>query len=94
MAADAVNARVKVRVRYFAALREALGAEEQIEVDVGSSVGELHARLRASSPRHAHCLASERPLRIALDQVLVQEADETRIRSAAEVAFFPPVTGG
>lgn len=94
MADDAMPARVTVRVRYFAALREALGPEENIEVDAGSTVGELHARLSARSARHAQCLASGRSLRIALDQVLLQAPDLARICSPAEVAFFPPVTGG
>lgn len=94
MADDAMTAKVTVRVRYFASLREALGPEESIEVDVGSTVGELHARLRARSARHAQCLTSGRSLRIALDQVLLQAPDDARISSHAEVAFFPPVTGG
>lgn len=87
-------AQVTVRVRYFAALREALGPEELIVVDVGSTVGELHARLRARSERHARVLAAGRPLRVALDQILLEAPDTVRIQAAAEVAFFPPVTGG
>lgn len=94
MADDAMTALVTVRVRYFAALREALGAEEHIEVAAGSTVGELHARLRARSERHAQVLASGRPLRVALDHTLLEAPDTVRISTAAEIAFFPPVTGG
>lgn len=83
-----------VRVRYFAALREALGAEEQIDVAAGSTVGELHAHLRSRSERHAQMLAAGRPLRVALDHVLLEAPDTARISMPAEIAFFPPVTGG
>lgn len=94
MADDAMTARVTVRVRYFAALREALGAEEHIEVEAGSTVGELQAQLRARSERHGQMLAAGRPLRVALDHNLLDAPDTVRISTPAEIAFFPPVTGG
>lgn len=94
MVDKATTARVTVRVRYFAALREALGAEEQVEVAVGSTVGELHAILRLRSELHAQVLAPSRPLRVALDHVVLETPDTACISSPAEVAFFPPVTGG
>ena len=94
LADDARAARVTVRVRYFAALREALGAEEHIEVAVGSTVGELQARLRGRSERHAEMLAPGRPMRVALDHNLLDAPETVCISSAAEIAFFPPVTGG
>ncbi len=87
-------AAVTVRVRYFAALREALGAEEHIEVAAGSTVGELQARLRTRSEQHAQMLAPGRPLRVALDHTLLETPDTVRISTPAEIAFFPPVTGG
>jgi molybdopterin synthase sulfur carrier subunit len=83
---------MKVRVRYFASLREALGAEEQIELPAGCTVGEARALLIARSAAHAQALRAERVLRAALDQQLADST--TPIRDGAELAFFPPVTGG
>lgn len=94
MPADDNPTRVPVRVRYFAALREALGAEEQVDVVAGSTVAELQAQLRTRTERHAQVLAAGRPVRVALDQRLIEGPDTVRISMPAEIAFFPPVTGG
>lgn len=83
---------MKVQVRYFAALREALGAQETVDVPAGSSLGMLRDQLIAASPRHAQALARGRALRGAVDQTMGD--DGTPLADGAEVAFFPPVTGG
>jgi len=83
---------VKVQVRYFASLREALGPLEAVELAAGSSLGALRDQLIASSPRHADVLARSRALRGAINQVMGD--DSTPVPEGAEVAFFPPVTGG
>ena len=83
---------MKVRVRYFASIREVLGAGESIEAPAGSTIGELRDRLIASSTAHATALARGRALRSALNQLLCDEA--AVVGDDAEVAFFPPVTGG
>ncbi|MCY7315460.1 MAG: MoaD/ThiS family protein [Rubrivivax sp.] len=81
-----------VRVRYFAALREALGAGETVELPAGSTAAALRDVLLARGGRHAEVLARGRAVRCAVDQLL---SDETAVlRDDAEVAFFPPVTGG
>ena len=83
---------MKLTVRYFAALREALGAQEVVELAPGATLGALRDQLIAASPRHAQALHRGRALRCAVNQRL---ADETmRLVDGAEVAFFPPVTGG
>jgi molybdopterin synthase sulfur carrier subunit len=83
---------VKVRVRYFASIRESLGAGETVELADGGSVKTLRDALIARGGTHAAALARGRALRCALDQVL---CDETAILADdAELAFFPPVTGG
>ncbi len=81
-----------VTVRYFAALREALGPTESVELAAGSTLGQLRDALVARGGRHALALARGRALRCAIDQVMADEA--TPLRDGAEVAFFPPVTGG
>lgn len=83
---------MQVQVRYFASLREALGAAETVEVAAGSTLAELRDALIARGGAHAQALARGRALRCALDQVMADEA--TAVREGAEVAFFPPVTGG
>lgn len=81
-----------ITVRYFASLREALGASETVAHVPGLTLGALRDALIARGGRHAELLARGRALRCALDQVMADEA--TPVPAGAEVAFFPPVTGG
>lgn len=83
---------MQVRVRYFASLREALGADETVEVAAGSTLGALRDQLILSSERHARVLARGRAVRCALNQAMSDES--APLIAGAEVAFFPPVTGG
>lgn len=83
---------MKVRVRYFASLREALGAGETVESLDGATVGHLRDALIARGGAHAEALARTRAVRSALDQVLCD--DGAALHDGAELAFFPPVTGG
>jgi sulfur-carrier protein len=79
-------------VRYFASIREVLGAIETIDVAAGSTVGEVRDQLIARGGAHATVLARGLTLRSALNQVLCNEA--ATVGEGAELAFFPPVTGG
>lgn len=83
---------MKVHVRYFASLREALGPGEAVEVPAGATLGALRDTLLARGGRHAEALARTRAVRCALNQVMADEA--AALTEGAEVAFFPPVTGG
>lgn len=83
---------MKVTVRYFASLREALGTQESIDVASGSTLGDLREQLIARSDAHARVLARGRAVRCALNQAMSDESSV--IADGAEVAFFPPVTGG
>jgi molybdopterin synthase sulfur carrier subunit len=83
---------MKLQVRYFASLREALGPAEWVDVPTGATLGQLRDLLISRSPEHAAALARGRALRCALNQALSDEA--APIPEGAEVAFFPPVTGG
>lgn len=83
---------MKVQVRYFASLREALGSSEAIELAAGATVGTLRDTLLALGGRHAEVLARGRAVRTALNQVMCDE--QAALNDGAEVAFFPPVTGG
>ncbi len=83
---------MRVQLRYFAALREALGPSEMIDLPAGASVGLLRETLQQRGGRHGELLARGRAVRCALDQVLCDES--ALLHEGAEVAFFPPVTGG
>ncbi|MCH7344048.1 MoaD/ThiS family protein [Pelomonas sp. CA6] len=81
-----------IQLRYFASLREALGSAETLAHEPGLTLGALRDRLIARGEPHASALARGRVLRCALNQVLA--AEDTEVPDGAEVAFFPPVTGG
>ena len=83
---------MKIQLRYFASLREALGAAEQLDIPDGSTVATLRDTLLARGGRHAELLARGRAVRCALNQTLCDES--AALSEGAEVAFFPPVTGG
>lgn len=82
----------RVQVRYFASIREALGAGETVELPAGATLGTLRDLLIARDAAHARALSRDRALRAALDQAMSDES--AVLRDGAEVAFFPPVTGG
>jgi molybdopterin synthase sulfur carrier subunit len=83
---------MKVTIKYFASIREAIGhASEQRDTSATTLAG-LRDELLAASPAHAASLARHKAVRLALDQVM---SDESALLShGCEVAFFPPVTGG
>jgi len=81
----------QLRVRYFASIREALGPGESVQTEA-TSLGQLRDELIARGGQHAQALARGKALRVALDQVMAEES--LALRDGAEVAFFPPVTGG
>ena len=77
---------MKVHIRYFASIREALGAAEDIELPAGATVGDLRGLLIDRSPTHAAALARGKALRCALNQTLCEES--AQVEQGAEVAFF------
>ena len=83
---------MKVTVRYFASVREAIGrGSETVETRAGT-LAQLRDELVARGGAHGSALARGKAVRMALDQVMADESAE--LRDGCEVAFFPPVTGG
>lgn len=80
-----------ITVRFFASLREVLGASQELEA-AGLTLAELRDRLIAQGEPYASTLARGRAVRCALNKQMCDEG--TSIPDGAEVAFFPPVTGG
>jgi molybdopterin synthase sulfur carrier subunit len=85
---------VKVKLLFFAALREQLGRPaEELELPPSvTTVAALRDHLRARGGEWAQVFAANRAVRAAVNQDMVQA--EARIKAGDEVAFFPPVTGG
>lgn len=83
---------MKVDVRYFAAVREALGSGEEVELGAGATVATLRDALVRRGGRYTEALGRERVLRSARNRVLC--AEEAALADADEVGFFPPLTGG
>ncbi|MFM8610044.1 MAG: molybdopterin converting factor subunit 1 [Burkholderiaceae bacterium] len=83
---------MRIELRYFASLREAIGhASETVQTQAGT-VGALRDELIARGGAHAEALARGRAVRAACNQTLCDDAQA--LHDGAEVAFFPPVTGG
>ncbi len=82
-----------VTVKFFASVRESLGASsEMLELPAGvDTVGALRAHLAARGDAWQQALGSP-ALRMACNQVMC--GADTALADGAEVAFFPPVTGG
>lgn len=84
---------MRCRILYFARLRERFGlAEEALELDGAPSVADLIAHLQARGGVWQEELAQAKSFRVAVNQELVQV--DAPIPDGAEVAVFPPITGG
>ncbi|MDB5947092.1 MAG: molybdopterin converting factor subunit 1 [Ramlibacter sp.] len=83
---------MKVTVKYFASIREALGQGGETVETAATSLAALRDELIARGGAHARSLARGKAVRAALNQVMSDEA--APLAEGCEVAFFPPVTGG
>ena len=92
MSQDTTAATITVEVRYFASIREAIGRGSETVQTRAATLGALRGELIARGEPWATALASGRAVRMALDQVMSDEA--AALHEGCEVAFFPPVTGG
>ena len=82
-----------VTVKFFASVREAVGASSET-LDLPASVttvGALRAHLASRGDAWQQALGSP-ALRMACNQIMC--GAESPVVDGAEVAFFPPVTGG
>jgi len=85
---------MKLQLRFFASLREGLGvSEESISTPPEvKTIADLRLLLIGRGNPWSEVLASNKVIRCALNQEMVQAS--TLLEEDAEVAFFPPVTGG
>lgn len=85
-------ATLPVTLRFFASIREAVGQGTQSWQTQARDLAGLRDELIARGAPYAQCLARGRAVRMALDQTMCDESHA--LHGGAEVAFFPPVTGG
>jgi molybdopterin synthase sulfur carrier subunit len=83
---------MKLRVKYFASIREALGRGDELLDTQAATLAHLRDELIARGGAYAQSLARGKAVRAALDQVMSDES--APLSEGCEVAFFPPVTGG
>jgi molybdopterin converting factor subunit 1 len=78
---------MRVRLRFFAVLREQMGTSTERTVRPGTTVGALWRALVAERPELGAV-----PVRFAVNETYVGASH--RLAEGDEVAFFPPVSGG
>lgn len=83
---------MKVHLRYFASIREAIGTGSESVNTTATTLAALRDELIARGGAYADALARGRAVRVALNQTMSDESAATV--DGAEVGFFPPVTGG
>ena len=85
---------MKLQLRYFASIRESLGLEQEaIELPASvHTIDDLRSHLRLRGGIWSEVLGEGKVLRCALNHQMVNAS--TELVDGAEVAFFPPVTGG
>ena len=83
---------MRLTVKYFASIREAMGTGQELVETTAVTVQALRDELVARGGAYASSLAPSRVVRVALNQVMVDA--HAALEDGAEVAFFPPVTGG
>lgn len=82
----------RIHVKYFASVREAIGCASEDIHTLSPTLAALRDELAQRSSAHAQALSRARTLRVALNHHICDE--QTPLADGAEVAFFPPVTGG
>jgi len=83
---------MKVNLKYFASIREAIGQGSESVDTQTTTLKALRDELIARGGAYAEALAHGRAVRMALDQDLCDAS--AALSEGCEVAFFPPVTGG
>jgi molybdopterin synthase sulfur carrier subunit len=81
---------MRIRLRYFASLRERLGrSEEVIEAPAGAMVETVWSIVKTA---HPELVVVERSIAFAVAQEYVDKAHP--LQDNDELAFIPPVSGG
>jgi len=83
-----------MKLVYFAWVRERVGkAEEVVDLPAGlATVADLLGWLRGRGEEYAYAFEGDGVVRVAIDRVHAKP--NASLAGAAEIAFFPPMTGG
>lgn len=83
-----------MKLLYFAWVREKAGVDrEDVELPDGTeTIADVIRWLKTRGPEFESAFAKSDVIRAAIDQTHVKHT--AAIAGAAEIAFFPPVTGG
>lgn len=81
-----------MKILYFAWMRERTGLSEEVLETTAATPAALAEELRGRSDGHRAAFDDIAAVRVAVDQRLAEW--DTPLAGAAEVAFFPPMTGG
>lgn len=77
---------MRVKIRLFAGLREAIGFDERdVDISDGQTLGEVWASLNPGKDMPSEVL-------MAINKDYAHP--DAEVRDGDEIAFFPPVTGG
>lgn len=81
---------MKVKVKFFASYKEALGLDElDMELDEGTDVNSLLKVLRKDHPKLGNLLET-----LVISVNLEYAGYETKLKDGDEIALLPPVSGG
>ena len=83
---------MKIKILYFARLRERIGKSSEVIETEAKTVEQLIKDLRSKEERYDFAFSDLSSVRVALDQTL--STFDSSLKNVNEVAFFPPMTGG
>lgn len=83
---------MKITIRYFASIRELIGTGQETLETQAQSLADLRLEISARGDAFAQALGADKVVRMAMNQTVCDE--QTKLVEGAEIAFFPPVTGG
>jgi len=79
------------KIRFLGRLAELIGREIELDVPVGSSVGEVRREIARAFPDSAEAISSPRVRAIIGDDFV---SDQRILATGDELELFPPVSGG
>jgi molybdopterin synthase catalytic subunit len=81
---------MKIKVKFFASYKEALGKDElEMDLDDRSTVSDLIDNLRQNHPKLGNLMET-----LVVSVNLEYAAGPTELKNGDEVALLPPVSGG
>ena len=83
---------MKINIRYFASVREQIGISSEVVETSCIDLNGLRDELISKGDNYGSALSHGKAIRMAMDQVVCD--GDSLLKENAEVAFFPPVTGG